>query len=152
MKRIRINLTGVGNIVIDQNNRKEDGIPRCDNGHDRTFYEDLGLPENKIPQELKDREKALDDEFEDVEVEEVYSDVVVYEDQIKCVIENSDDEGYTTVFLKGGMLITVLESALEIDSYLDYVHMSWWDKQKMVFKSFLRRMRWKKSKKKKQLD
>ncbi len=145
MKRIRINLTGVGNVIVEpQGNKKEDSVPRCNNGLTMEQYVDLNIPYDKIPQELKDREKALDNEYEEIEVEEVYSDVIVYEDEIKAIIENNDDDGYTTIFLRDGLLITVLESALEIDSYLDFVHMSWWDKKMIVFKSFFRRKRNKK--------
>lgn len=138
MKRIRLNLTGVGQVVTGASKNK-DGIPRCDNGHNREFYEDLGLSEDKIPQELKDREKALEDENIELETEEVYSDVIVYEDQIKLILE--DEEGYTTIFLDDGLMVEVLESALEIDSYLDYVNMSWLDKQILSFKSFFRRIK-----------
>ena len=147
-KRIRLNLTGVGEVVINESNRNDYGIPKCNNGHSREFYEDLGLSEDKIPQEIKDKEKALDNIEE--EVEEVYSDIIVYEDQIKAVIE--DDEGYTTIFLKDGLLLTVLESALDIDSYLDYVQLSWIEKRLLLFKSFFAELKWKLSKENKQLE
>lgn len=146
-KRIRLNLTGVGSVVIDKE-KKSDGIPRCNNGQTREFYEDLGLPEDKIPQEIKDKEKLQnDDEFE---TEEVYSDVIVFYDQIKLIVE--DDENYTTIFLEDGLMVEVLETALEIDTYLDYIQMSWLDKKISVFKSFLRGIWWKNRKEKQQLD
>jgi len=147
-KRIRLNLTGVGDVLIDQEKEPIDTVPRCDNGLTMEQYEDLDIPYDKIPQELKDRKKALDNIEE--EVEEVYSDIIVYEDQIKAVIE--DDEGYTTIFLKDGLLLTVLESALDIDSYLDYVQLSWIEKQFLLFKSFFAELKWKLSKENKQLE
>lgn len=146
-KRIRLNLTGVGSVVVDKEN-KSDGIPRCNNGFTREFYEDLGLVEDKIPQEIKDKEKAQDDE--EIEVEEVYSDVIIFYDQIKLIIE--DDEGYTTIFLEDGLMVEVVETALEIDSYIDYIQMSWIEKQFLLFKSFFAELKWKLSKENKQLE
>ena len=153
-KRTRLNLTGVGEVISEQKDKKSSGIPKCDNGLTMEQYEDLNIPYDKIPQELKDREEALNKEDEDLDVEEVYSDVIVYEDEIRLIVE--DDEGYTTIFLSEGLLITVLESALEIDAYLDYIHKSWVDKKlqltKVYFINLFRRIKWKFSKEKKQLD
>lgn len=148
-KRVRITLTGVGEVVVEKNKDKQDGVPRCDNGYDREFYEELGVPENKIPQELKDREGVTSTE-EDGLVEEIYSEVVLFCDQIKCLVE--DPDGYTTIFLDDGLMITVTESALEIDSYLDYMEMSWFEKKKAIFDTFLLKLKWNRSEEKAKLD
>ena len=142
--RLRLHLTGVGSVVVDKED-KSDGIPRCNNGHTREFYEDLGLSEDKIPQEIKDKEKSQDDE--ELEVEEVYSDIVIFYDQIKLIVE--DDEGYTVIFLEDGLTVEVLETALEIDSYIDYIQMSWLEKQGQYLLAFWRKIKWNMSKEKK---
>lgn len=145
--RIRLILTGVGSVVVDKED-KSDGIPRCDNGLTMEQYEDLNIPYNKIPQELKDRKKVFDNIEEDVE--EVYSDIIVFYDQIKLVIQ--DDEGYTTIFLEDGLMVEVLETALEIDNYMDYIQMNWFEKLKLSFLSFWRKIKWRMSKENKQLE
>lgn len=146
-KRTRLILTGVGSVVVDKED-KSDGIPRCNNGHSREFYQDLGLPEEKIPQEIKDKEKAQYNE--ELELEEVYSDIIVFYDQIKLIVE--DDEGYTTIFLEDGLMVEVLETAIEIDNYMDYIQMNWFEKLKLSFLSFWRKIKWNLSKEKRQLE
>ena len=145
-KRTKLILTGVGSVVVDKED-KSDGIPRCNNGFTREFYEDLGLVEDKIPQEIKDKEKAQDNE--ELELEEVYSDIIVFYDQIKLIVE--DDEGYTTIFLEDGLMVEVLETALEIYNYMDYIQMNWFEKLKLSFLSFWRKIKWRMSKENKQL-
>ena len=146
--RLRLHLTGVGSVIVDREKEVTSTIPRCDNGLTMEQYEDLNIPYNKIPQELKDRKKAQDDE--ELEVEEVYSDIVIFYDQIKLIVE--DDEGYTVIFLEDGLTVEVLETALEIDSYIDYIQMSWLEKQGQYLLAFWRKIKWNMSKEKKQLD
>lgn len=147
-KRIRLNLTGVGSVIVDQEKETTKIIPRCDNGLTIEQYEDLNIPYDKIPQELKDRKKVFDDE--ELETEEVYSDIIIFYDQIKLVIQ--DDEGYTTIFLEDGLMVEVLETALEIDNYMDYIQMNWFEKLKLSFLSFWRKIKWRMSKENKQLE
>lgn len=146
--RLRLHLTGVGSVIVDREKEVTNTIPRCDNGLTMEQYEDLNIPYNKIPQELKDRKKAQDDE--ELEVEEVYSGIIIFYDQIKLIVE--DDEGYTVIFLEDGLTVEVLETALEIDSYIDYIQMSWLEKQGQYLLAFWRKIKWNMSKEKKQLD
>lgn len=141
MKRIRLSLTGIGEVLKESAEKKlenENSIPRCDAGHTREFYEDLNVPEHKFPKELLEREKGT--ELEDEDFEMVTSDILVYEDQIKLLV--TDDE-FTTIFLNDGLTITVLETTEEIDFYLDFLHRTWFEKIKDSVYLFFRRIKWK---------
>jgi len=141
MKRIRLSLTGVGEVLKESAEKKlekESSIPRCDSGHTREFYEDLNIPENKIPKELIEREKNQDVELEDDDFEMVTSDIIVYEDQIKFMV--TDDE-FTTIFLNDGLNLTVLETSEEIDYYIDFMERTWFDKLKDSISFFIRRIK-----------
>lgn len=141
MKRIRLSLTGIGEVLKESAEKKlenENSIPRCDAGHTREFYEDLNVPEHKFPKELLEREKGT--ELQDDDFEAVTSDILLYEDQIKVMV--TDDE-FTTIFLNDGLTITVLETVEEIDFYLDFIHRSWVKKIKDSVYFFFRRIKWK---------
>ena len=135
MKRKTIFLTGVGSVLTKEAEDKlfkesENAIPRCDSGLSREQYQDLGIPEDKIPQSLKDKERALEFGEEELETEEVFSTVVIPIDQMKLWIQDDGEDTYTTVFLEGGMTVTVLEDAVEIDNYIDFVNRNWFEKVK----------------------
>lgn len=140
MKRKRLLLTGFGEILKESAEKRlegqENSVPRCDAGHTREFYMDLDVPEERIPQELKDREKAS--VVEDEDFEEIYTEIMVYIDDIKLAVT---DRGLTTVFLNDDLTITVTETADEIDSFIDYVEMTTWDRFKADFNIFLHRMK-----------
>ena len=135
MKRKRLFLTGFGEILKESAEKRlenqENAVPRCDAGHTREFYEDLNVGEDRIPQELKDREKAL--EVEDEDFEEIYTEIMVYLDDIKLAVT---DRGLTTVFLKDDLTITVTETADEIDSFIDFLEMTWVDRLRLDFNIF----------------
>ncbi len=125
MKRNRIYLTGVGEVLKKEAEKKLENLdtesePKCENGHTAEFYDSLGmdLPEDLI-KKLKVKKGDLDIELDNDDFEEVYSDIVIYEDDIKLFI--TDAEG-TTVFLQEGMSVSVIETAAEIDEYLDYIN------------------------------
>lgn len=139
MKRIRLSLTGVAEVVTEAAEKKlekENSVPRCDAGHTREFYEDLNVPEHKLPKELLEREKGV--ELEDEDFEQVTSDIVVYESEIKLMV--TDDE-FTTIFLQDGLTITVLETSEEIDYYLDYMERNWFEKIRDSVLAFFRRIK-----------
>ena len=141
-KRIRLNLTGIGEILTESAEKRleqaEENIlePTCDNGKTLSWYEDMGI---KPPKDLQDKIKEFEQgvKLEDDDFEEITSEVIVYEDQIKLIVEDSLTKT-TTIFLKDGLTVRVLESALEIDSYLDYIQMSWIEKKISVLLSFFR--------------
>jgi hypothetical protein len=142
MSRKTIFLTGVGSVLTkeaeDKLFKEDVGIPRCDQGLTREQYQDLGIPEEKIPQSLKDKEKALEFGEEELETEEVFSTVVLPIDQMKLWIQDDGEDTYTTIFLKGGITVTVLEDAIEIDNYIDYVNRGWFEKLKDSVSFFFR--------------
>lgn len=93
-----------------------------------------------LPQDLLDKLKEQDKEveFDDDDYEAVTSEIMLYEDQIKLVV--TDDE-FTTIFLEDGITITVLETAEEIDYYLDFLHRSLFEKFKNSVSYFFREVK-----------
>ncbi len=139
-KRIRLSLTGVGEVLTEAAEKKlEKGdsyqTPTCDNGKTASWYEDMAIP---LPDSLLEKLKQQDEgvELEDEDFEVVTSEVVVYEDQIKLILSDSD---FTTIFLHGGITITVLETPDEIDSYLSFLERGWFERVKDEVYFFFRR-------------
>jgi len=142
MKRIRLSLTGIAEVVTEAAEKKlekEDSyqVPTCDNGLTEEQYQDLGIPlPDSLVQKLKKLEYGV--ELEDEDFEQVTSDIVVYEDQIKVMV--TDDE-FTTIFLQDGLTITVLETSEEIDFYLDFLTRTWFEKLRDSVSLFFRRIK-----------
>jgi hypothetical protein len=144
MKRIRLQLTGLREILTESAEKKleetENNIlePVCDNGYNLAWYEDMGIKQDKIPKELIERQKnfELGVELKDEDYKEVYSDVSIYEDEI--VFKITDFEK-TTLYVRGGFIISVLESCDKIDARVDYIRMNWFLKQWYLFLTFFRR-------------
>ncbi len=145
MKRIRLSLTGVAEVVTEAAEKKlgkDNSVPRCDSGHTREFYEDLNIPEDRIPKELIEREKSQDQEIEldDEDFEMVTSDVLLWEDQIKVMVTDAE---FTTIFLQDGITIQVLETVEEIDYFLDYLQRNQFEKIRDYVLFLFRRIKWK---------
>lgn len=60
----------------------------------------------------------------------------LYEDEILFKVTTEDK---TTLFIKGGFTIDVLESCEEIDLYVDFQRLSWIEKKYFLFLSLFRR-------------
>lgn len=132
-------LTGFGEILKESAEKKlEQGnsskTPTCDNGKTAEWYEDMALP---IPRELEERLDKQDGviQLEDEDFEEIYTEIMVYSEDIKLAVT---DRGLTTVFLKDDLTITVIETAEEIDDYLSYLEMNWFDRLRVDFSLFIR--------------
>lgn len=140
-KRIRLRLTGIGEALTKSAEKKleeaEDNIlePTCENGKNLSWYEDMAI---KPPKDLVDKLKEFESgvKLEDDDYEEVYSDVSLYEDEILFKVTTEDK---TTLFIKGGFTIDVLESCEEIDLYVDFHNLSWFEKKYLLFLNFFRR-------------
>lgn len=144
MKRIKLSLTGVGETLTQAAEKKlETGedyqVPTCKNGLTEEQYIDLGvkLPEDLI-KKIKQQEEGV--KLEDEDFEEVYSDVSLYAEDILLMVE---DEHLTTIFLRNSDIrLTVLETVEEIDSFIDYLSLSsfqrWWLGFKISFLNFFR--------------
>jgi hypothetical protein len=122
MNRIRLSLTGVGEVLTEAAEKKLEKVdnytvPTCNNGNTVEFYNDLGVD---IPEELLEKLKHQDEgiKLEDEDYEQVTSDILIYADDIKLVVTDYES---TTIFLKGGLNVTVLESADQIDAYIDFL-------------------------------
>lgn len=137
MNRKRILLTGIGSQLTESAEKKLDEkesykTPTCSNGKTSEWYEDIGIPIPKdLEQKLKEQDQGV--ELDDEDYEEVHSEVMVYLDQIKLMVE--DDE-VTTIFLEGDLRITVLETVEEIDFYLDFIERSEFAKLKDLLSMF----------------
>ncbi len=133
MKRIRLHLTGVAEVITESAEKKlekaEENIlqPTCDNGRTMEDYENLNFPQDKIPKELIERQKEyeLGVKLEDEDFEEEYSDISIFDDEI--LFKVTDVNG-TVLFVKGGYTLQVLETVDEIDSYIEYQNLSWIEK------------------------
>lgn len=137
MRRKRLLLTGVGSQLTESAEKKLDEkesyqIPTCSNGKTEEWYIDIGIPiPSDLVQKLKEQDKGV--KLDDEDYEEVHSDIMVYVDQIKLMVE---DEEVTTIFLEGDLRITVMETVDEIDFFIDYIERSWFTRQKDLFSMF----------------
>jgi len=107
MIRKKILLRSRGEILKDNVAQTIEDVPRCSNGRTREQYEDLGIA---VPQEIIDKEQI---EFKDDDFENLYGKVVIYEDEIKFIIRE-DDEDTTIIYLKEGITIIVEDTVEEI--------------------------------------
>ena len=115
MKRQKLLLTGLGAVLTEEAKNKLEEIEEDSLSAEQR--ENLGLPA------LKEQEVALEDE----DYEEVYSEVMVYVDQIQLM---SGDVDATVIFLKDGITVTVTETVEEIYNYIDYLERGWLERQK----------------------
>lgn len=124
MKRQRLLLTGLGAVLTEEAKKKLEEVEEDSLSAEQR--ENLGLPA------LKEQEVALEDE----DYEDVYSEVMVYVDQIQLM---SGDVDATVIFLKDGITVTVTETVEEIYNYIDYLERDWLERQKdSVFRFWLR--------------
>lgn len=140
MKKIKLRLTGVGETLTQAAEKKleqsEDyQVPTCKNGLTEEQYIDLGvkLPEDLV-QKLKEQDKGV--ELEDQDFEEIYSDISIYNTDILFKVS---DEEVTTIFVKGGYTLSVLETCDEIDEYEELMSRNWLEKIRDYFLFFFRR-------------
>lgn len=115
MKRQRLLLTGLGAVLTEEAKKKLEEIEEDSLSAEQR--ENLGLPASK------EQEISLEDE----DYEEVYSEVMVYTDQIQLI---SGDLDRTVIFLKDGITVTVTETVDEIYNYIDFLERSWLQRQK----------------------
>ena len=126
MKRQKLLLTGLGAVLTEEAKKKLEEVEEDSLSAEQR--ESLGLPA------LKEQEVALEDE----DYEDVYSEVMVYVDQIQLM---SGDVDATIIFLKDGITVTVTETVDEIYSYIDYLERGWLEKQKDSLNRFWWRLK-----------
>ena len=115
MKRQKLLLTGLGAVLTEEAKKKLEEVEEDSLSAEQR--ENLGLPA------LKEQGVALEDE----DYEDVYSEVLVYVDQIQLM---SGDVDATVIFLKDGITVTVTETVEEIYNYIDYLERDWLERQK----------------------
>lgn len=126
MKRQKLLLTGLGAVLTEEAKKKLEDIEEDSLSAEQR--ENLGLPA------LKEQEVALEDE----DYEDVYSEVMVYVDQIQLM---SGDVDATVIFLKDGITVTVTETVEEIYNYIDYLERGWLERQKDSLNRFWWRLK-----------
>lgn len=128
MKRQKLLLTGLGAVLTEEAKKKLEEVEEDSLSAEQR--ENLGLPA------LKEQEVALEDE----DYEDVYSEVMVYVDQIQLM---SGDVEATVIFLKDGITVTVTETVEEIYNYIDYLERGWFERQKDSLNRFWWRIKMK---------
>lgn len=127
-----LKLTGVGEVLKEEV-KEQDGVPRCDNGKTREFYEDLGVPEERIPQELKEREQDINIFDDDDSYEEVYSKVGVYYKDILLMIKGDKT---TTIFIRNSDLTLSVKETIED---IETLSLNWFGRLKIKINRLINR-------------
>lgn len=134
MKRIKLRLTGVADVITEAAKKKLKStdiyqVPTCKNGLTEEQYIDLGvkLPEDLIAK-IKQQEEGIP--LEDGDFEETYSAISIFDDKILFKVANL---GETVLFVKGGYTLTVLETIDDIDDFVEYMSRNWLEKIKDYF-------------------
>jgi hypothetical protein len=120
---------------------------RDDHGRSREDYEEMNI---KIPKYFDEDEKEfyknnptseidIDGNIflQESEIEELTVPMFIPLDNIDSFVATLD--GTTRVYTKSGIVYNVAEDVFEIDSYIELLSMSWWEKLKLSFQSFFRR-------------
>ncbi|WP_396180291.1 hypothetical protein [Flavobacterium sp.] len=123
------------------------GVFKDEHGHTREFYEDVA---GKVPKHFEEEEREfyknnssskIDEDgnifLQESEIEELTVPMFIPLDNIDSFVATLD--GTTRVYTKSGIVYNVAEDVFEIDSYIELLSMSWWEKLKLSFQSFLRR-------------
>ena len=113
-------------------------VKRDKYGRSAEDYEDMNIP---IPEELLETDSEIDKDgmidLKEDEVEYIFDDVALNLSDFSCAIDNQLT-GTTSVYTKSGVMLTVEESAMEIDNQIDYLNLTWFDKSliraKRIFK------------------
>ena len=123
MKRIRLKLTGIGEVLTKEAQEKLESVEdvsvfedlTCEAGRTRQQYEDLGM---KIPKDSLEKERNFDKGImlDDEDFENLEYPVRIYEDEIVGYV-SPDNE--TTIFTKTGLTFTVKETVEEIDELIE---------------------------------
>jgi len=146
MKRQKLLLTGLGETLTkeaqEKLNKETQGVSTiedltCENGRTREQYENLGM---RVPDDLIEKEKNFEVgiKIEDEDYEEVYSEVLVFVDQIRLIVE---DDVSTVLFLNDGLTVNVVETRDEIFSYIEYLERGWFDRFKDSVSNFFREIK-----------
>lgn len=124
MIRNRLKLTGLGEVLTkdaqDKLDNMDDGIlePTCEYGRTVQEYIDLGFPQDKIPKNLLEKQKAFEEGIElgEEDCEMLEYPVRLYEDEIVGYVRS---EEITRIFTKTGLTFSVKETVEEIDELID---------------------------------
>ena len=138
--------------IDDALERESSGIQkvfRDDYGRSREDYEEMNL---RLPRYFDEEEKEfyknnagseIDEDgnilLQESELEELTVPTFIPLDNIDSFVATL--EGTTRIYTKNGIAYDVVEDVFEIDSYIDLLNMSWFDKQLAFFQSFFRRCR-----------
>jgi len=138
--------------IDDALERESSGIQkvfRDDYGRSREDYDEMNL---RLPRYFDEEEKEfyknnagseIDEDgnilLQESELEELTVPTFIPLDNIDSFVATL--EGTTRIYTKNGIAYDVVEDVFEIDSYIDLLNMSWFDKQLAFFQSFLRQIK-----------
>ena len=120
-----------------------------EHGHTREFYEDVA---GKVPRHFEEEEKEFYKNNSGSEID-IDGNILLQESELEELtvptfipLDNIDSfvatiEGTTRIYTKNGIAYDVVEDVFEIDSYIDLLNMSWFEKQLAFFQSFSRRIK-----------
>jgi hypothetical protein len=124
-------------IISIPNEAGEEKIQKATNRDEpRINYEALGLPTPKDEVETDEDGRVV---LEEDDVDYITVPLTMPIDNLDSWVSSTD--GGTHLYTKSNMMYTVAEEVWEIDTYLEYINMSWIEKKHLSFKSFLRQCR-----------
>lgn len=110
-------------------------------GRSREYFENLGI---KVPKEITDKEKNLDDDitFTDEDYDEFEVDVVINIEDFSMSIDTTEDTA--TIYLKNGMFVNTLENSSEINGQIWWITRTPWEKIQNYWKELINKFKIKK--------
>jgi len=99
-------------------------------------YDALGLKPPKGNKIDEDGNIRLKEEH----LQDIALDLSIPLENIDSYVEATD--GGTLIYTKSNIQYHVAEETFEIDAYIKYIEMNWFEKGIAVFKSFLRQIKW----------
>jgi len=143
-----LNLTAIstvpneeGEALIDKAMKptKKDKDP---NKLSKEWFREQGLVP---PDDAEDDEPSLDEDgmihLKEEHLQEIALDLSIPLKNIDSYVESSDHG--TLIYTKSGIQYHVVEETFEIDSYIEYITMGWFKRNKILFFNFFRRIKYK---------
>ena len=141
MKVIYLNaLLTVPTEEAEERIQKNKGSTTIKDGHtpSRQWFIEQGLtPPKDAKNEEIERDEYGNIILDDHEIEEVPVPLSIPLNNLGSWV--ADIDGGSVVYTKSNIAYNVIEDVYEIDTYIEYITMSWWRRQLLAFKSFFAR-------------
>lgn len=106
----------------------------------KSWYRDQGL---RPPDDAEDDEPEIDEDgmiqLKEEHLEDIALDLSIPLNNIDSYVEYAN--GGTLIYTKNGTQYHVVEETFEIDSYIEWITMSWFEKRKALFLRFFRQLK-----------